>query len=395
MGLAIGTLAFDARGNLLSHSPMRLAIHDWRTRTLATLVCCASAPVLVGCDEPAEIRVQDAPKMAIEEREFAGLVDPQDTILAALVPFEGDAWVFRLSGARDDVEAQRENFEAFVASLSLADGQSLPDWELPPGWEATAAAPGAMRQASIRVPVDEDRELDLSVSRLPVREDWLHYCLRNFNRWRRQLQLPVGHATDLAQSSESVELARTPSARASVVTVTGTFQESGHPTMGLPPVASPPTRSSSVHAASPTDPGLSYQTPPNWQPGPASSVRRASFVVREGEEEVSVTVTAFPNTGSMADPMANINRWRREVFLPPVGAGAAMDGTEPFAVNGEEGLYVPLEGSDDAAGGLATRAVMVQRGNLVWFFKMHGPKSLVTRETDHFQEFVRSVEFSQ
>ena len=81
--------------------------------------------------------------------------------------------------------------------------------------------------------------------------------------------------------------------------------------------------------------------------------------------------------------------------MGPVETDAVAEGTEPIEVGGRQGIFVKLDGNADAAGGLATRAVMVERGELVWFFKLHGPKSLVSRETEHFRDFVRTVEFTE
>jgi hypothetical protein len=84
-----------------------------------------------------------------------------------------------------------------------------------------------------------------------------------------------------------------------------------------------------------------------------------------------------------------------EVGLNAVQSDAVSEGTEPIEVDGQEGLLISLDGAGDESGALATRAVMVQRGDLVWFFKLHGPKSLVNQESERFREFVRSVEFAE
>jgi hypothetical protein len=362
---------------------------------MAAIASWAITIALAGCERPAEIRVQDVPKLAVEVEEFAGIGDPRDMILAALVPNEQEAWVFRLSGARDMVEEKREQFEKFVATVSFAEGQTLPAWELPAGWEAIPASPGSMRDASIRLPAEDNIRAEISVSRLPIREDWLHYRLRNFNRWRRQLQLPVAGADELHQASKSVTLKKSPSVEASIVAITGVLADSGSASMAMRGAAHPPISQPSSSPQGGASSGLSYETPSGWSPGPASSVRRASFVIRDGGSEASVSVTAFPKTGQMAEPLANINRWRAEVGMPEVEESQVAEGADAIEVGGERGLFVSLDGAGDSAGSLATRAVMVQRGELVWFFKLHGAKKLVSQETERFREFVRSVTFTE
>jgi hypothetical protein len=358
---------------------------------------------LIGCEEPAEIRVQTVPKQVIEPAEFAGLTDPEHTLLAAMVPQENDAWVFRIDGPREEVAAQRDAFEAFITSVSFVAGQSRPNWHLPEGWEESETAADSLREASIRVPVKGGRNLDLSVSRLPMREDWLHYRLRNFNRWRTQLQLPVAGADELAAASKTIELQNengptSTDQKASLIVVSGKLGD--RPMAGVPhgmPATSTRSDPGADSAGSGTESmGLTYATPAGWGPGPTSSMRRASFVISEDGKQATVAVTAFSRDSGpqMTSPLANVNRWRGQLGLPPVSEEELSQAIEPIEIDGQEGLYVAIDGTDGAAAGRAMRAAMIEHADLVWFFKLDGPQEIVARETERFRQFLLSVEFT-
>lgn len=364
-----------------------------RRVSAARVLCLAIGGLLAGCEEPAEIRVQDAPKQVIEPAEFAGLSEQPHTILAAMVPRDVDVWVFRLDGPTQDVQSQRDAFESFVASLSLDGGDSRPHWELPPGWEEVPASASSLRQASIRVPTEDGTALDLSVSRLPAREDWLHYQLRNYNRWRRQLQLPVAGADELAEASQEVALEDAADMTAAIVAISGKFADrDAGPMTPHSVLPSSPTPGETI--SGPQEPEFTYDAPQEWDAGPSSSVRRASFVVSEGGRQATIAVTAFPiGNSQMADPLANINRWREQVGLAPITRDQVGDNTESIEIDGLQGLYVAADGSD-AGTGRAIHAAMVERGDLAWFFKLDGSQELVEREVGRFREFLQSVDFA-
>jgi hypothetical protein len=331
--------------------------------------------------------VQDVPKHVLESEEFAGLSEQPDTILAAMVPHGEEVWVFRLDGPSQDVHSQREALESFVASLSFDGGGSTPDWKLPAGWEETPASTSSLREASIRVPVEGGSPLDLSVSRLPAREDWLHYQLRNYNRWRRQLQLPVAGAEEMTAASQSISLEDSAGTTASIIAISGKFSDGDSGPMATGGLS--PTTAAAPAATGPRESELAYDAPEEWDAGPPGPSRRASFVVGGDGQQATIVVTAFPTGNSqMADPLANINRWRGQTGLPPLAADEVASTAESVPVGGLEGLFVALDGA-----GRAIRAAMVERGNQVWFFKLDGPQELVEGETERFRAFLKTVEF--
>jgi hypothetical protein len=66
-------------------------------------------------------------------------------------------------------------------------------------------------------------------------------------------------------------------------------------------------------------PQMRFIAPAGWQTQPASGMREASFLIAgPGGSTADVSVVSFPGSGG--DDLANINRWRGQLKLPPVAA---------------------------------------------------------------------------
>ena len=128
-----------------------------------------------------------------------------------------------------------------------------------------------------------------------------------------------------------------------------------------------------------------WVAPKEWQAGPPSSVRRASFAVNaEGGQAIDISVTVFP--GDVGGMEANINRWRGQIGLAP----AAGVTTVTIDVNGNTATLVDF--TNDANGKRMMVVTIPHAGNS-WFFKMNGDAPLVEAQKDNFLEFVKSVKF--
>jgi hypothetical protein len=110
----------------------------------------------------------------------------------------------------------------------------------------------------------------------------------------------------------------------------------------------------------------------------------ASFTVSGGGQEAALTITPL---GGNQDPLANINRWRRQVGLPPL-TDLGDDPPQPIDVAGVSGSLVDIGGPEGR-----TLAVIAPRGGMTWFYKLSGPDPLVKSQRDAFEAFVRSVRF--
>jgi hypothetical protein len=130
---------------------------------------------------------------------------------------------------------------------------------------------------------------------------------------------------------------------------------------------------------------LSWDAPPSWKPKPASEMRRASYDVPGG---CDLSVAAFP--GDVGGELANVNRWRGQVGLAPLGAGELDASVDRMEANGLKATLVELEGAG-AQAGKAMIGAIVPLGDSTWFFKLSGATAAVGAAKGDFLAFVRSV----
>lgn len=132
-------------------------------------------------------------------------------------------------------------------------------------------------------------------------------------------------------------------------------------------------------------PNPQWTVPPGWEAGPASSVRRASFVVNgPNGQSVDIAVTVFP--GDVGGMTANLNRWRGQIGLAP----ATDVPTSSLDIAGETATLVDF--ANDATGKRMVVVTIPHAGNS-WFFKMTGDTPLVEAQKEAFLQFVKSVKF--
>jgi len=316
-------------------------------------------------------------------------------MLAAILPQGDRAWFFKVVGPVAVVDRQAQAVDAFFASLRASDEQTQPVWKLPDGW--TEQASSGMRAATIDIPTGE-QPLELTVVALP----WTGGAgdvLGNVNRWRGQLQLPPIGPQDLAECTRELSA---DDLTVTIVDLRGRMQDTGMvapfaggSTAGAPPaaVSSQPPRAAAAGVPQ-------FDAPDNWQPLPVTPPRKASFRITDGAQEALVTVIDFPATAGpmIADPLENLNRWRREVGLPEIAAKDLGDASESIVVAGRPASYFEVLPDADDPGeskiDRATLAVMLSHGRQIWFFKFHGDRELVAAERGQFRSFVDSVKFA-
>jgi hypothetical protein len=162
------------------------------------------------------------------------------------------------------------------------------------------------------------------------------------------------------------------------------------PHAALPATSIPPPvdmASSPVVGAS--GPGLKWSAPAGWQEKPATAMRKATFVIPGAAGTTAeLAVTAFP--GDVGGDLANLNRWRGQLALAPIGQAEFAGAVTRLQVNG---LAVTLA---DITGGTADNpqrllGAMVPFGGATWFFKLTGPAALVAEQKPAFLTFVQSI----
>ena len=360
----------------------------------------------LGCqpEQKVESYTVEGSTPARQSLDTTAVLESLDHILVAIVPQGDKAWFFKLVAKTPAMERQRKAFNEFLATVKLAPSSAdTPTWELPEGWTESAEKK-PMRATTLIVP-DDEGDLELAVSSLPLGDDWEGFLVPNVNRWLRQLRrdpLPKATLLKMVQQSSTkdgnasvFELSGMMELRPMGGNLPGGFHGGKDPHEGLG-IAPPP--SSSVPAAKQppaASKALTYKVPEGWLPGKMSSMRKAAFLLPGGDAANGVTVTSFPAAPGtqMADVALNIQRWARQVGMAsPVGE--ELDKlTEPITVAGIEGTYAELTSPAEAASKMAIYVAMIEHKGQVWFFKMHGTSELVSSQRDAFREFLGTVVF--
>jgi len=369
--------------------------------------------LVVGCRPDEQIETYKVP--VLEQTVSAPVAAPAagaatDRMLAAIVPHGDRAWFFKVVGPTAAVDQQAQAILDFFATIRVADDRPQPAWQLPAGW--TEQAGSGMRAATIAIPA-ESIALELSVIALP----WTGgptEVLGNVNRWRGQLQLPEIESPGLADCTREVTNDGT---RLTIVDLAGRMQDtgmtapfaggpfSGGPAASGSPAAPPAATPPAVSSAPAPSPVAALEmpqikVPEDWQSQPATPPRKAAFSVADGGQQAVVTVIDFPAAAGpmIADPLQNLNRWRREVGLPEISAAQLPEKMESIEIAGLPAKFfavLPDEAdSTESQVPRATLAAMVAHGDHIWFFKITGDRKLVAAQREQFRAFVDSVRFS-
>ncbi len=129
-------------------------------------------------------------------------------------------------------------------------------------------------------------------------------------------------------------------------------------------------------------------------------MRKAEFAVSDGGKQAQVTLINFPaSEGSLiADPLANINRWRGELGLGEIQKDALAGATESIQIDGQRATFAAMipdaAKPEESKANEATLAAIAKNGDQVWFIKMKGDREVVKKSIDEFKSFLKSVKFS-
>ncbi|MEJ1973145.1 MAG: hypothetical protein WDM96_12000 [Lacunisphaera sp.] len=167
------------------------------------------------------------------------------------------------------------------------------------------------------------------------------------------------------------------------------------PTMPMPgavPASAAPGDAMAATAVPTGSDSLSWTAPAAWTAKAPGAMRKGSFAVKgDGGGEADLSITAFPgDTGGL---LANLNRWRGQVSLPPL-AESQLDGVLEHLDAGA--LHFEVVDFVGTAKGVPTRMLgaVLSRPGETWFFKLMGPDALVAARKAEFTTFLRSVKES-
>ena len=130
--------------------------------------------------------------------------------------------------------------------------------------------------------------------------------------------------------------------------------------------------------------GLIWTAPANWTAQPGTPMRKAGYKITAAGGTAELTVTAFP--GDVGGDLANVNRWRNQLQLPPLSAGELSATVQSVATESMAFKLTELNG-----GTQSTLSAWVMHDGSSWFFKLTGDTAVVAAEKPAFLAFLKTI----
>jgi hypothetical protein len=160
------------------------------------------------------------------------------------------------------------------------------------------------------------------------------------------------------------------------------------PTPGAPAATGAPSAdmaSTAVPTANGSD--LTWTAPASWKAKPPAAMRKGSFAVSGADGDADLSITAFP--GDVGGELANLNRWRGQIQLAPLGENDAA-ATTHLEQNGLTFIVVDFVSPSSVKPAHIVGAIVPFNG-ATWFFKLMGPDATVTAAKPAFLTFLQTV----
>ncbi len=181
-----------------------------------------------------------------------------------------------------------------------------------------------------------------------------------------------------------------------------------------------------------------WQLPSGWkEEAGGNAIRLATIVIPAEGKPLEITVTQLPWSGTPEGMQQNVNRWRQQLELPPIGPVQVTDNTRQIKAGdlaitvvdlrghfGASGMAPPFAGlgagsrsapsnspelppghppigptttspnAEQSEPGKSTDrmlAVILPAGDRAWFFKVVGPVEAVDKRADEINQFFTSI----
>jgi len=134
-------------------------------------------------------------------------------------------------------------------------------------------------------------------------------------------------------------------------------------------------------------PGLRWTMPSGWKETPGTGMRLATFTP-PGGLKTEGTVVSLP--GDSGGELANANRWRGQIGLPPTDeAGMAASRTKLTTKAGPVSVY---DFTSEGASKTRLIAAVVKTGETTWFFKLMGDAAATESARPGFMTIIKGLQ---
>ena len=142
--------------------------------------------------------------------------------------------------------------------------------------------------------------------------------------------------------------------------------------------------------ATPAGGGLRWTLPRGWSETRGAPMRFASFQVPvKGAVDASVVVLPGPAGGELA----NVNRWRNQIGLPPLDEGALSGARKTIAT--KAGPLNVYDFTNDAKPASRVVAGLAQIQGNTWFVKLTGDADAVAAARKDFMQLLGSLRLDE
>ena len=137
---------------------------------------------------------------------------------------------------------------------------------------------------------------------------------------------------------------------------------------------------------------VKWTKPEGWEEQPLSEMRQGSFRANSPNGKTAdISVVSFP--GDAGGVESNVNRWRRQVQLPPLAGEEIGGALQHLTVNGKDALLVDFQTPNGADKPARIVGAILQTADRSWFVKMTGDPDFLESQKPRFLEFVQSFQF--
>ena len=319
---------------------------------LLAALAASSTLLTAGCGPSDEVRRYKAPK------------DPTWRMIGAIVTAKDNTWFFKVAAPADRISATQAEILSFLKALRVEASEVK--WAVPEGWKEEQGGPA--RAATLKFG-DRDPKLELTISKLPGDGGGL---AANVNRWREQLGLDRASEAEIASTLRKV-------GDVQVVDLVGPTR----PSMGGGrPMARPPQQPERSGDPKLDDVRAMFQfdRPPEWRENPQPGQSRIF------EFQVDGALITFTIMGGEGGGLAaNIDRWRGQAGLEPLGEAGVGRSATPMKFVGADAWLVEALGKDRAILG-----VIALSAQYSMFLKMDGTPSAVAAQRAAFAQVAQS-----
>ncbi|MFH2201574.1 MAG: hypothetical protein ABIJ96_00520 [Elusimicrobiota bacterium] len=162
----------------------------------------------------------------------------------------------------------------------------------------------------------------------------------------------------------------------------GAQMPDGHPPLGAGGGAA------AMPGAAPVSGGLRWKLPAGWTEKAGAGMRAATFLVGEGESQLEASVISLGGIGGGMLP--NVNRWRRQIGLPPIDEEALKRDTLKLVSPAGPVLMFDIPGPKQRI-----LAGSIRDGEATWFIKMWGPKDPIGNAKKDFRRLLESLHWNK